>query len=152
MLYPRENLVDNTLDFACRTCHFTEKASTSCVFRNELRNTVGETAGITQDVSQDPTVNELSFDLPEMCTYCGNEICCTICGEPTDRGLFLEVPDDDHDNDEKAGTGLRTPVSQSATSAQEEELHASQQLKALRLDPEASQEEQQHLGAQRPSS
>ncbi|KAF2434418.1 DNA-directed RNA polymeras-like protein II subunit rpb9 [Tothia fuscella] len=64
MLYPRENPGENTLDFACRTCNFSEPASTSCVFRNELRNTVGETAGITQDVAQDPTLPRINKTCP----------------------------------------------------------------------------------------
>lgn len=57
MLYPKENKENNTLMFACRTCQFSEPATSSCVYRNELANTVGETAGITQDVGSDPTVS-----------------------------------------------------------------------------------------------
>jgi len=62
MLYPKENKVDNTLMFACRTCPFSEVATSSCVFRNELTNTVGATAGITQDVGTDPTVGTSNSD------------------------------------------------------------------------------------------
>jgi len=82
MLYPKEDRVSNTLMFACRTCQFSEAATSSCVFRNELTNTVGETAGITQDVGSDPTVgsDELSH-LLSLCTMCGQEIACEICGE-----------------------------------------------------------------------
>lgn len=134
MLYPRENPADNTLDFACRTCHFTEKASTSCVFRNELRNTVGETAGITQDVSQDPTVGDPNSNIPEFCTLCGQEIFCELCGKESDRGFWLEVPDD---NDNEISTGLRTPVSQAAsTPTHEHDFQASQQLQQLQLGRE----------------
>lgn len=57
MLYPKEDRLSNTLMFACRTCPFSEPATSACVFRNELSNTVGETAGITQDVGSDPTVS-----------------------------------------------------------------------------------------------
>ncbi|KAI9796157.1 MAG: hypothetical protein M1825_000868 [Sarcosagium campestre] len=74
MLYPKEDAVNNTLMFACRTCQFSEPATSSCVFRNFLQNTVGETAGVTQDVGSDPTVG-----LPSMCTMCGTEIICQFC-------------------------------------------------------------------------
>jgi hypothetical protein len=129
MLYPKEDPTDNTLDFACRTCSFSEKAATSCVFRNELRNTVGETAGITQDVGQDPTVGLSDSDIPDFCTFCGNEIFCEICGQETDRGFWLEVEDD------VDVSGMRTPISQHAPTTPLE-LHASsQQLQQLQLDP-----------------
>lgn len=62
--------------FACRTCQFSEEASSSCVFRNNLYNTVGETAGVTQDVGSDPTVG-----LPDFCTLCGQPIICPYCPE-----------------------------------------------------------------------
>lgn len=58
MLYPKEDRLSNTLMFACRTCQFSEPASSSCVFRNILHNSVGETAGVTQDVGSDPTVRD----------------------------------------------------------------------------------------------
>jgi len=64
MLYPKEDRVSNTLDFACRTCAYSEPAATSCVFRNEFRNTVGDTAGITQDVGQDPTLPRVQKPCP----------------------------------------------------------------------------------------
>jgi DNA-directed RNA polymerase II subunit RPB9 len=31
--------------------------------------------------------------IPDMCTYCGQEILCPICEQPTDRGLILEADD-----------------------------------------------------------
>lgn len=79
MLYPKEDRHNNALMFACRTCPYSEEASTSaCVFRNDLSNTVGETAGITQDVGSDPTVgghsyDGLDFSLP-LCSMCGQGI------------------------------------------------------------------------------
>ncbi len=69
MLYPKEDGNSKKLMFACRTCQFSEDAVSSCVFRNNLYNTVGETAGVTQDVGSDPTVSSLIF-----CTLCGDEI------------------------------------------------------------------------------
>ncbi|KAI9876658.1 MAG: hypothetical protein M1830_006010 [Pleopsidium flavum] len=76
MLYPKEDRMSNTLMFACRTCQFSEPATSSCVFRNILHNSVGETAGVTQDVGSDPTVG-----LPEFCTLCGQEVLCFFCGD-----------------------------------------------------------------------
>lgn len=74
MLYPKEDLNNKKLMYACRTCQFSEEATSSCVFRNNLYNTVGETAGVTQDVGSDPTVG-----LPDFCTYCGQPIICLFC-------------------------------------------------------------------------
>jgi DNA-directed RNA polymerase II subunit RPB9 len=31
--------------------------------------------------------------LPEMCTLCGQEILCPVCGGPTDAGVMLEAED-----------------------------------------------------------
>ncbi|KAI6712097.1 hypothetical protein JHW43_005365 [Diplocarpon mali] len=56
MLYPKEDPDTHRLQFACRTCQYSEEATSSCVFRNILNNAVGETAGVTQDVGSDPTV------------------------------------------------------------------------------------------------
>jgi DNA-directed RNA polymerase subunit M/transcription elongation factor TFIIS len=56
MLYPKEDPDTHRLNFACRTCQYSEEAVSSCVFRNVLNNAVGETAGVTQDVGSDPTV------------------------------------------------------------------------------------------------
>lgn len=105
MLYPKEDRITNTLMFACRTCQFSEPAASACVFRNELTNTVGETAGITQDVGSDPTVGDNlaaaaaavddddSTVMP-LCTMCGQEIVCEMCGEgDAEGGLWLEVVD-----------------------------------------------------------
>lgn len=80
MLYPKEDRNSNKLMFACRTCQFSEDAVSSCVFRNNLYNTVGETAGVTQDVGSDPTVSSHLYS----CTFCGKEI-----------GLRLEKEDRD---------------------------------------------------------
>jgi hypothetical protein len=56
MLYPKEDPDSRRLQFVCRTCNFTDKATSSCIFRNVLNNAAGETAGVTQDVGSDPTV------------------------------------------------------------------------------------------------
>ena len=92
MLYPKEDRNNNKLMFACRTCQFSEEAPSSCVFRNNLYNTVGETAGVTQDVGSDPTVG-----LPDFCTLCGQEIVCFFCGgqECSGSTVVEEIEEDD---------------------------------------------------------
>ena len=62
--------------FACKTCQYSEKASSSCVYRNNLDTSIGETAGVTTDVGSDPTVG-----LPDFCTLCGQAISCFYCEE-----------------------------------------------------------------------
>ncbi|KAK9782336.1 hypothetical protein SCARD494_13644 [Seiridium cardinale] len=57
MLYPKEDPDSHKLQFTCRTCQYTEEATSTCVFRNLMNNAVGETAGVTQDVGSDPTVS-----------------------------------------------------------------------------------------------
>ena len=61
MLYPKEDEVDRKLMFTCRTCNFSEEATSSCIFRNAMNNAAGETAGVTQDVGSDPTVGNPSL-------------------------------------------------------------------------------------------
>jgi DNA-directed RNA polymerase II subunit RPB9 len=56
MLYPKEDEDAHKLMFTCRTCQYTEEATSSCVFRHVLNSAAGETAGVTQDVGSDPTV------------------------------------------------------------------------------------------------
>ncbi|TKX27369.1 putative RNA polymerases M/15 Kd subunit [Elsinoe australis] len=98
MLYPREDRTLGTLTFQCRNCQFSEEVGPVCIYRNELSNTVGETSGVTQDVASDPTVGEpsdLGPIIPDFCTFCGQEILCPTCGDPTDGGQCLVVTDDD---------------------------------------------------------
>lgn len=95
MLYPKEDRMNNTLMFACRTCPFSEPATASCIYRNELNVSVAETSGNVEDVAQDPTVGEPASDsAPHMCTLCGQEITCPMCGNPSEYGVFLEVEDE----------------------------------------------------------
>lgn len=118
MLYPKEDRLNNTLMFACRTCQFSEPAGASCIYRNSLKETIAETPGNVQDVAQDPTVGDKysSFDsandsamedaegldvVPDMCTLCGQEILCPICEKPTDRGIMLEADDPEAEVREK---------------------------------------------------
>ncbi|KAG8627671.1 hypothetical protein KVT40_005154 [Elsinoe batatas] len=98
MLYPREDKTLGTLTFQCRNCQFSEEVGPVCIYRNELSNTVGETSGVTQDVASDPTVGDTSDPdpiIPGFCTFCGQEILCPTCGDPTDGGQYLEVVEDE---------------------------------------------------------
>ncbi|KAK2762628.1 hypothetical protein FQN54_000801 [Arachnomyces sp. PD_36] len=74
LLYPKEDRVNNTLMFTCRTCHVGEPATSHCVFQNKLHSQVGDTAGVTTDVGSDPTVGA-----PIFCTMCGDDIRCSVC-------------------------------------------------------------------------
>lgn len=108
LLYPKEDKQKNELEFACRTCYYSEKAETTCIFRNELANTVGETAGITQDIGEDPTVSDdadpyypnttpdadMTESVPEFCTMCGNEIFCAFCGQANDNPFSFEADEE----------------------------------------------------------
>lgn len=95
MLYPKEDEHEHKLMFTCRTCNFSEEATSSCIFRNIQNNAAGETAGVTQDVGSDPTVGNPSA-LPSegvcgarnpdasayaCCLACGGIIMCGHCGE-----------------------------------------------------------------------
>ncbi|KAL2047077.1 hypothetical protein N7G274_001096 [Stereocaulon virgatum] len=95
MLYPKEDRMTNKLMFACRTCQFSEEAQSSCVFRNNMYNTVGETAGVTQDVGSDPTVGD-SFDFNVYVEV----FCCTLCGREMEGSCEEEDNDDDDDDDD----------------------------------------------------
>ncbi|KAJ2978144.1 hypothetical protein NUW58_g7588 [Xylaria curta] len=101
MLYPKEDEDSAKLMFTCRTCQYTEEATSSCVFRHVLNSAAGETAGVTQDVGSDPTVcapvsltfshsrhtggdsgSPGDFD-PALCLLCGSALLqCGVCGEP----------------------------------------------------------------------
>ena len=86
LLFPKENKETHELMFACQTCQYSEKATSSCVYRNNLDTSIGETAGVTQDVGSDPTVGA-----PDFCDHCGQEIVCVHCMEE----WFVEEP---HEN------------------------------------------------------
>lgn len=89
LLYPKEDRVNNTLMFTCRTCHVGEPATSYCVYQNKLNSQVGDTAGVTQDVGSDPTVG-----IPGFCTYCGDEIICFVCGMVPEEPLTQDGGDE----------------------------------------------------------
>lgn len=65
MLYPKEDTDNHKLQFTCRTCHYTEEATSTCVFRNVMNTSAGETAGVTQDVGSDPTLPREIISCPQ---------------------------------------------------------------------------------------
>lgn len=119
MLYPNEE--GSELLYVCKSCNYKEPAVNALTYRNALKEEVAETAGNVLDVAQDPTVGndpsafahsyahahdhdsamELGIEseeiIPEICTLCGQEILCPICGEPSGNGIALETeePSDD---------------------------------------------------------
>ena len=64
MLYPKENKVEMALMYQCRTCSYTEPATSYCVYRNQLASSAGETAGVTTDVGSDPTLPRSNKQCP----------------------------------------------------------------------------------------
>ena len=94
LLFPKENKETNELMFACQTCQYSEKATSSCVYRNNLDTSIGETAGVTQDVGSDPTVGA-----PDFCDHCGQEILCVYCMEE----YVVEDTVEDTDNTKMEG-------------------------------------------------
>lgn len=70
--------------------------------------------------------------VPDFCTMCGQEVFCEFCGQPSDRGCFLEVDED------QAGQfgGVRTPASLSRSTT--DMMESSQtQLQQLRLQQDS---------------
>ncbi|TLS29969.1 hypothetical protein PpBr36_02269 [Pyricularia pennisetigena] len=106
MLYPKEDEETRTLQFTCRTCHYTTNASNTCVFRNELNSSASLHAGIIEGMGKDPTVgapvsdtfsppaastaaaapslSHLRQHVPAdstivLCLVCGKPILCAVC-------------------------------------------------------------------------
>ncbi|KAL8298997.1 hypothetical protein RB601_002132 [Gaeumannomyces tritici] len=69
MLYPREDNSSRTLQFVCRTCHYTTEAINTCVFRNELSSTASLHAGIIPGMGKDPTLPRTT----RQCQYCPSD-------------------------------------------------------------------------------
>jgi DNA-directed RNA polymerase II subunit RPB9 len=95
MLYPKEDEEARRLQYVCRTCQYTENATSTCVFRHTLHSQAGETAGVTQDVSSDPTVGASSVvsaeaETPAICLLCGCAVFCAVCAEPMVPSSFPE--------------------------------------------------------------
>ncbi|KAL8830292.1 MAG: hypothetical protein Q9170_005798 [Blastenia crenularia] len=123
MLYAKEDRINNKLMFACRTCQYSEDASSACVFRNSIYNVIGETAGVTQDVGSDPTVG-----LPAVCcTFCGEAITCDFCGGIDEYGMenhgsSTEGGDDDDEEEEDEEDEEDDEEEEESSKAAEEEI------------------------------
>ncbi|KAK1833583.1 putative DNA-directed RNA polymerase II subunit RPB9 [Podospora conica] len=74
MLYPKEDRARLKLMWVCRTCQYSEDATSTCVYRNIINNAAGETAGVTQDVTSDPTLPR--SDVP--CPVCEHPKCVSF--------------------------------------------------------------------------
>lgn len=98
MLYPKEDRQTHQLMFACSTCQYSEKASSSCVYRNNLDTSIGETAGVTQDVGSDPTVG-----IPGFCALCQLPIRCSFCDEMSGEGYIFCVEEEAEEDRDWAG-------------------------------------------------
>ncbi|KAK1756378.1 hypothetical protein QBC47DRAFT_379822 [Echria macrotheca] len=70
MLYPKEDEANRRLMFVCRTCSYSEVATSTCVYRNIIHSQAGETAGVTQDVTSDPT---LPRETKKPCPVCDHK-------------------------------------------------------------------------------
>ena len=71
MLYPKEDRDAMALIYKCRTCNYSEPATSYCVYRNQLSSSAGETAGVTTDVGSDPTLPRSS----RVCPACSEMEC-----------------------------------------------------------------------------
>ena len=71
MLYPKEDRDAMALVYKCRTCNYSEPATSYCVYRNQLSSSAGETAGVTTDVGSDPTLPRSS----RVCPNCSEMEC-----------------------------------------------------------------------------
>jgi len=75
MLYPKEDEDSHKLQFTCRTCQYTEEATSTCVFRNLMNNTAGATACKHDEAvffqSQQRSA-ETGMALFFVCCECGN--------------------------------------------------------------------------------
>ena len=127
MLYPKEDRMNNQLMFACRTCQFSEPAPSSCVFRNQLYTEVGETAGVTQDVGSDPTVGIPELDFDPVCTLCGEQIKCIVCGENDCQGMVCS------DMSGRSRSNSRNTFSSATASSASEEDEEAARKRARRI-------------------
>lgn len=89
MLYPKEDPDSHKLQFTCRTCQYTEEATSTCVFRNLMNNAVGETAGVTQDVGSDPTVSIPFLDASASEAPQAGPAFDTVSGAPVGRSAAV---------------------------------------------------------------
>ncbi|EJT69861.1 hypothetical protein GGTG_12744 [Gaeumannomyces tritici R3-111a-1] len=103
MLYPREDNSSRTLQFVCRTCHYTTEAINTCVFRNELSSTASLHAGIIPGMGKDPTVGTAS-DAPTSESAEGSVVLSVVIpvadpSLPVINSLLPSPSDSEHSSD-----------------------------------------------------
>lgn len=156
MLYPKEDEDNHKLQFTCRTCQYTEEATSTCIFRHSLSNTAGETAGVTQDVGSDPTVG---IPLPSghrpserasssrvaqhnvLCVQCGDVVRCRVCDDVLVPESVEDIVEEDADNemdyvDYHDPLDCHHPVDDDIDESSEESLVESLQSTGMILSPE----------------
>eukprot|EP01117_Protostelium_nocturnum_P007757 TRINITY_DN2777_c0_g1_i2.p1 TRINITY_DN2777_c0_g1~~TRINITY_DN2777_c0_g1_i2.p1 ORF type:complete len:112 (+),score=10.46 TRINITY_DN2777_c0_g1_i2:54-389(+) len=69
MLYPKEDRNSRTLNYHCRICKKSQKATDNRVYHNEIRHTTDEQTTVIQDLAADPTLPRTSA----RCTKCGHK-------------------------------------------------------------------------------
>ena len=67
MLYPKEDVANKRLVYACRNCGYDEIAKNNCVYVNNLDQNVNELSYINTDIIQDPT---LPRSYTQICPKC----------------------------------------------------------------------------------
>ena len=70
MLYPKEDKDNRILLYACRNCHYHQKADNSCIYVNKITHEVDELTQIIANVAHDPTLPK-TLDHP--CPKCGHK-------------------------------------------------------------------------------
>ena len=93
----------NAWAFTCRTCTANNPNKPSQTLQpnndppraNTTNSTLLDLTRSASSLSLEDSVLEdgpWGVDIvPEMCTLCGQEIRCPVCGEPTDQGVVLET-------------------------------------------------------------
>ncbi|CAD5224390.1 unnamed protein product [Bursaphelenchus okinawaensis] len=69
MLYPRENLHEKVLMYACRNCDHAEYADNQCIYVNRIHHQVDELTQIVSDLREDPTLPKTDN---HPCPACGH--------------------------------------------------------------------------------
>jgi DNA-directed RNA polymerase II subunit RPB9 len=94
MLYPKEDEENHKLQFTCRTCQYTEEATSTCIFKNSMNKAVRETAGEVKDVKVDPTVGKPPSSGFQPST-------CASSSEPHVQEPVGDTVDEDEDEDDE---------------------------------------------------
>ena len=69
MLFPKEDIVNKRLVYACRNCGYEEIAKNNCIYVNNMVRNVNELRYINTDIIQDPA---LPRSYAHVCPKCKN--------------------------------------------------------------------------------